>query len=86
LTLRHFGVDAFVVDAGVEAEVEVFLDKLTGNIADVLVADASIVGALRRRIAGCREAEWAAVLVEKVFLFKAEPCAGIVENSGSFVR
>ncbi len=31
LALRHLGVDAFVVDAGGEAEVEMLLDDLAGD-------------------------------------------------------
>ena len=89
LALRHFGVDAFVIDAGVEAEVEMLLDDLARDIADVRIADARVIGALRGRIALVREAERTTVLVEEVLLLEAEPGAGIVENGRAcigFVR
>ena len=86
LALRHFGVDAFVVDAGSEAEVEMLFDDLAGDAADVRVADAGVIRALRRRIACGREAERTAVLVEEVFLLEAEPGACVVEDGGALVR
>jgi hypothetical protein len=86
LALRHFGVDAFVVDAGREAEVEVLLDDLAGDVADVLVADAGVVRALRRRVSLLREAERTAVLVEEVLLLEAEPGALVVQDGGAAVR
>ena len=55
------------------------------TVADIAVADAGVIRALRRRIAAGREAERPAVLVEEIFLLKAEPCAGIVEDGGALV-
>src|SRR6202034_2602169 len=85
LALRHFGVDALVVDAGGETKVEMLLDDLARDRADIGVADAGVIRALRRRITGSRKAERTAVLVEEIFLLKAELGAGVVENGGALV-
>ncbi len=85
LALRDFRVDAFMVDAGREAEVEMLFDDLAGDVADVGVADAGVVRTLRRRITRRREAERTAVLVEEVFLLEAEPGAAVVEDGGALV-
>ena len=50
LALRHFGIDAFVVDAGGEAEVEMLLDDLTRDRTNIAVANAGVIRALRRRV------------------------------------
>src|SRR6185437_5845313 len=86
LALRQFGVDALMVDAGLEAELEVLLDDLAGDRADVLEADAGVVGALRRRVTVLGEAERAAVLVEEILLFEAEPGGFVIEDGGALVR
>ncbi len=81
LAFRHFGVDAFVVDAGVEAEVQVCIYNLAGDGADVFVADTGVILALRRwESATLRKAEWRSVFVEEIFLLVAKPRAGVVEN------
>ena len=85
LALGHFGVDALVVDAGVEAKVEMLLDDLTGDRAHVLVADAAVVGALRSGIAVLREAERTAILIEEVLLLEAEPKIRIVRGRGAHI-
>ena len=85
LTLGHFGIDTFVVDACFEAKVEMLFNDFASDIADVLVADAGVVRALRSRVAGFREAERTAVLVEEVFLLEAEPCVFIVEDGRAAV-
>src|SRR5581483_6964248 len=86
LALGHLGVDAFVIDPGGEAEVEMLFDDLARDVADVLVADAGIVRTLRRWVARRREAERAAVLVEEIFLLEAEPGVGIIDDGGALVR
>ena len=85
LALRHLGIDAFVVDAGREAEVEVLFDDLARDATDVRVADAGVVRALRRRITVRGETERTAVLVEEIFLLEAEPGAFVIEDGRTLV-
>src|SRR4030095_3615223 len=49
-----FGVDAFVVDSGSNAKVQVGVDNLAGDAAHVFVTDAGVILALRRRGARAR--------------------------------
>jgi hypothetical protein len=65
-----------VVDAGVEAEVEMLVDDLARFRADVLVADAGIVRSLRRRIAVVGETERTAVLEKKYSCSKPNQAPG----------
>jgi len=75
-----------MVDAGGEAEVEMLLDDLPCDRADIFVADAGIVLALRLGIAVGRETERTAILVEEIFLLEAEPGPLVIENRCALVR
>ena len=82
LALRHFSVDAFDVDAGVEAQINVLLGQFTSDAADVLVTNASVIFALRIGItAAVRETERnMPSFVEEIFLLETKPRAGIIQN------
>src|SRR4051794_25345952 len=86
LALRHLGVDPLEVDPRLEAEVDVRLDDLSRDVADVLEADARVVLALRRGEALRREPEGRAVAVEEVLLLEAEPGAGVIRDRRAAVR
>ncbi|MNS78214.1 hypothetical protein D3C72_1118170 [compost metagenome] len=63
-----------------------FFNDFAGNRADVLEADAGVIRTLRSRVTLLGEAERAAVLVEEIFLFEAEPCVLVVEDGRAAVR
>src|SRR3954463_9019188 len=86
LALCDLGVHAFDLDAGLDAEVDVLVDDLPRDVANVLEADARVVLALRRGKALLREPERRAVPVQEVLLLEAEPRVGIVCDRGPAVR
>ena len=67
-----------MVDAGVQAQIEVFFRDLAGEVAHIGVTYARVVRTLRRRETFLREAERLAILEKEIFLLEAEPGAGIV--------
>ena len=73
LALCHFGIDTFVVDTCVEADVEVLFNDCTSDLADRRVACATVVITLWCWEAFLRPAECAAVLEEEVLLLKTDP-------------
>ena len=74
LAFGDFGVDAFVVDARIEAKIKMSIDDLTGQCAHGLITHACVVFALRRwEATAFGKAQRNAVLVQKVFLLKTEP-------------
>ena len=86
LALRDLGVHALDPDPRRQAEVDVLVDDLPRDVADVLEADAGVVLALRRREALLREPERYAVAVEEVLLLESEPGPGVVGDRRAAVR
>ncbi len=86
LALGDLGVDALVIDACVQAGVDVLLDDGTGDVTDVLVADAGVVFTLWLGEAVLGPTEGTSFLDEEVFLFEAEPGVGVIDHGGAGVR
>ena len=81
LAFGDFGVDAFVIDSGFKAEIEMFFNNLASDVSDVFVANTRVVFALRRReTASSGKAQRNTVFVEEVFLLESEPRVGIIGN------
>src|SRR6476620_10388359 len=70
LTLGDLRIDSFVIDAGVETQIEMLVHNLARDIPDGFVAHAGVVFSLRRRISLFREPQRAAILIEKIFLLE----------------
>jgi hypothetical protein len=85
LALGDLGIDAFVIDAGVEADVEMLLDDLAGDVSHRAVAHAGVIKPLRSRKTLGWKTERTAVLVKEILLLEAEPSLGIVQDGGAGV-
>jgi hypothetical protein len=80
LTLSHFSIDAFVVDACVKADVEVLFNDRTCDVANRRVSCTAVVITLWCWVAFLRPAECTAVLEEEVFLLEADPETWIISD------
>ncbi len=84
LALGHFGIDALVIDSHLEADIEVLLDDLTGDVTDGGIADSAVELALRLvGPATLGETEGLSVPVEEILLLESEPGVGIIEDRGT---
>src|SRR5690242_1256368 len=75
-----------MIDTCSQAEIEVFVDDLTGHIAHVFVAHTAVIGTLGTGITLSRKAERPSVLIEKVLLLESKPEVGVVLRLGAHVR
>jgi hypothetical protein len=85
LAFCHFSIDAFVIDSGVEAEIQVDVCNLASNSSDVFVSDTAVVFTLWVGVAAFGETERHAVFHHEILLFKTEPSAWVVSNAGTGV-
>jgi len=85
LTLGHFSIDAFMVDASIEADFKMLFDNLTGHVTDVFVTNACVVRSLWGWITVFWETERASVLIEEIFLLITKPSLGIVDDSRAII-
>ena len=84
LALGHFGIDTLVVDSHLEADIEVLLDDLTGDVTDGGIADSAVELALRLvGPATLGETEGLSVPIKKILLLESEPGVGIIEDRGT---
>ena len=71
LAFRDLGVNAFVVDAGIQTKIQMGIDDFAGDVADGIVTDTGVILSLRRReAAALGKTERCAVLEKEVFLQK----------------
>ena len=86
LAFSHFRIDTFVIDAGVETEVEMRVHYFTGDVANVAITYAGVIFALRiGKSSVFGKTKGLAILVEKIFLLKTKPRAGIVGNRSAAI-
>lgn len=78
LTFGDFGIDAFVIDACIEAEVEVKVGDFASHASDVFEADTAVVFTLGVWVTAFGETERYTVLHEEILLLESEPGIGII--------
>lgn len=85
LAFGDLGIDTFVVDACVEADVEVLLNDVTGDITYVAVTSAAVVFTLwgGEAVGIFGPTERATFGMEEVFLFESNPESVVFRNGGA---
>ena len=86
LSLRYFGINAFVIDACMQALPEMLFSDLSAESGHVLEANSAVIFALRLRISFRWKADGNSVLCEEIFLLKSEPSSLIIKDCSSGVR
>jgi hypothetical protein len=85
LSLCYLGINPFMIDTGVKADIEMFLNNGTGKVTHVFVSYAAVIFALRIGVSCFGPPKRLAVLEEEIFLFETDPQTRIVWDGSARV-